>query len=195
MTAKNAAFLSIATTGLGEDDELIYIEMVCPDENWAPRKMGACRRVAEDKLLKSAEYHKISAGDIRQYGMDDDTFRAMVQVWLDTHKVFTYNPEFTQKFLERHGLKATLFDFPQILKWIERRDIKDDAEVHTLEDMARAAKKAGSATFKNAMLQHPWPVQETWINEMLPCEQNAWKLWHLYQGTASIEALIQETFL
>ena len=87
-------------------------------------------------------------------------------------------------------------DAPQVIKYFEMRDVKKDRDVADMQNICAAARHCGPATFRRALADHT--INDAGLigyADLIPAEENAWRLAQLWNSLKGVEVQVQETFL
>lgn len=114
---KPYSFMSMATTGLKDDDHIVGI--------WFTEEDGKVVRFlrAGSDIIESQQYHRIPEELYREEAVPEKDFAEAVMLYLQDHTTVTYNTPFMLKFLGRDvfnrvGAPFGLFDIDPVIRWI-----------------------------------------------------------------------------
>lgn len=143
---KKYTFMSIATTGLKDEDHIIALTFTDLDSD----KVTSFYRSGAD-VLANQQYHGISETQYAEHALESEAFDKAVCDYLKDKIVVTYNLSFMMKFLSRDALQSwampvlpTLLDIAQIWQWISTNQVFQDMEEADLQHMMQTMSNWGS---------------------------------------------------
>ena len=192
MEKRRIKLISTATTGLGDDDELLA---VCISEPGTP--ISSVRTMVKkiddrDKVLKSQEYHQISP-EKSHLGYEGKAFADALAEEMKDSVFFTYNPQFQTKFIGRLGLMPTLYNLPLFIKGAESRIMLFEDEASTLDAIQKTFAQRMGGTMSMNKLAAAHSVSQTAIE--LPVEFSCRALIVLWKYLQELPCLVQGTLL
>lgn len=188
--------MTTATTGLGMDDETIAVGWRAFDENTNDWVVGSVyREVDNDKLMASQEYHQITSDYLRANACVDEQFRLEVNDVFAGHAVFTYNPPFQLRYLEKVlGGTVPMHNLPAFIKGANVRQTVDDIDTATLETLEAYCLRVGGKPGSLQKLTSLYRVGGL-LPPALPFESAVYQLLGLLQLLQQIPMVVQGTLL
>lgn len=114
---KPYAFMSMATTGLKDEDHIVGL--------WFADQEGKVIRFlrAGSDIIESQQYHRIPEELYNVEAVPPNEFAEKVLAYLKDHVIVTYNMSFMTKFLDRdvfpYGVQSVAaYDIDPIIRWI-----------------------------------------------------------------------------
>lgn len=193
METRNVKLVSTATTGLQDDDELLAVNIIEPEDAGSLSRTYFKRVDDRNKVIRAQEYHKITP-ETSMAGRPSESFVEAITNELSDSVVFTYNPLFQIKFLERQGIHVpAVYNLPLFLKGAEMRLLLFDDESRSLDSIESTLSKKAGAPQAFSKLTQSFGLTPSVIE--LPLQFSCRVLLEAWNRLKALPAKVQGTFL
>ena len=192
MERKQIKLLSTATTGLGDEDELLAVCIGNAGEAVQSIRTYVKKVTDRDKVLKSQEYHQITPEQSMR-GRSEQAFVDALAEEMKDSVFFTYNPSFQSKFIGRLGLMPALYNLPLFIKGADSKMLMYDKDSESLDAIQQCLAKRMGGTMAMNKLAAQHGAEKSVIE--LPVEFSCRALIVLWDYLQEIPVTVQGTFL